>query len=78
MGQQVVSKEPPPSAPRWLVMPVPGSRVTHRLNDVTGEWVPVERWVHQIHREDWDWFEAHWADMDAWDYRFRIEMGRAA
>ncbi len=54
-----------------------GGVIEARVNAVTGEVIPVEPWVNDIHPEDWDWYQRHWDEEDLWNYRFEIEMAKA-
>jgi hypothetical protein len=51
---------------------LPGSRITHRANAVTGEMIPVEPWVTHIHPDAWEWFERHWAAEDEFDFKLQV------
>jgi hypothetical protein len=51
-----------------------GPRMIARFNQITGEEIPVEPWVNQIHPDDWDWYENHWAWMDAFEYQVRLAV----
>lgn len=51
-----------------------GPRMIARFNQITGEEIPVEPWVNQIHPDDWDWYEDHWAWMDAFEYQVRLAV----
>jgi hypothetical protein len=73
MAGQMVKIPPPRSTPRKPWRMLPDGVIKWRQNIYTGEDVRVG---HEVHPEDEDWFIRHWDEMDEWDYRFNIEMGK--